>query len=56
MEIAKQAIEKAKIDGRDLVIIDTAGRLHIDENFDGRITKHQRQSQIQAKSYSLSTQ
>ena len=32
MEIAKQAIEKAKIDGRDLVIIDTAGRLHIDEN------------------------
>jgi signal peptide binding domain len=32
VEIAKQAIEKAKIDGRDLVIIDTAGRLHIDEN------------------------
>ena len=31
VEIAKQAIEKAKIDGRDLVIIDTAGRLHIDE-------------------------
>ena len=32
VEIAKQAIEKAKNDGRDLVIIDTAGRLHIDEN------------------------
>ena len=31
VEIAKQAIEKAKMDGRDLVIIDTAGRLHIDE-------------------------
>ena len=25
-------MKKAKIDGRDLVIIDTAGRLHIDEN------------------------
>ena len=31
VEIAKQAIERATIDGRDLVIIDTAGRLHIDE-------------------------
>ena len=31
VEIAKQAIEHATIEGRDLVIIDTAGRLHIDE-------------------------
>ena len=31
VEIARQAIERATIDGRDLVIIDTAGRLHIDE-------------------------
>ncbi len=31
VEIAKQAIERATIEGRDLVIIDTAGRLHIDE-------------------------
>ena len=30
-EIARQAIERATIEGRDLVIIDTAGRLHIDE-------------------------
>ncbi|MGO4887809.1 signal recognition particle protein [Anaerobacillus sp. MEB173] len=31
VEIAKQAIEKAKEDHHDYVIIDTAGRLHIDE-------------------------
>ena len=32
VEIAKQAIEKAKEDHNDYVLIDTAGRLHIDEN------------------------
>lgn len=32
VEIARQAIERATLDGRDLVIIDTAGRLHIDEH------------------------
>ncbi|MGG4348517.1 signal recognition particle protein [Bacillus licheniformis] len=31
VEIAKQAIEKAKEDHQDYVLIDTAGRLHIDE-------------------------
>ncbi|MBY0097607.1 signal recognition particle protein [Mesobacillus maritimus] len=31
VEIARQAIEKAKEDHNDYVIIDTAGRLHIDE-------------------------
>lgn len=31
VEIAKQAIEKAKTDHHDYVLIDTAGRLHIDE-------------------------
>lgn len=31
VEIAKQAIDKAIVDGRDLVIIDTAGRLHVNE-------------------------
>ncbi|MGY3724433.1 signal recognition particle subunit FFH/SRP54 (srp54) [Granulicatella balaenopterae] len=31
VEIARQGIERAKIDGRDLVIIDTAGRLHVDD-------------------------
>jgi signal recognition particle subunit SRP54 len=30
-EIAAKGIEKARAEGRDLVIIDTAGRLHIDE-------------------------
>lgn len=31
VEIAKQGIEEAKKNGNDVVIIDTAGRLHIDE-------------------------
>ena len=31
VEIARQAVEHAKIHGNDPVIIDTAGRLHIDE-------------------------
>ena len=32
VEIVKKAIEEAKNQGRDVLIIDTAGRLHIDEN------------------------
>ena len=32
VEIAKEAVDYAKYYGRDPVIIDTAGRLHIDEN------------------------
>ncbi len=32
VEIAKQAVEKAKEEHCDYVLIDTAGRLHIDEN------------------------
>ncbi|MCD6549067.1 MAG: signal recognition particle protein [Thermodesulfobacterium sp.] len=32
LEIVKKAIEMAKENGRDIVIIDTAGRLHIDED------------------------
>ena len=31
MEIAKNAIKHAKDYGNDIVILDTAGRLHIDE-------------------------
>lgn len=31
VEIAKRGLAKAKEDGHDLVIIDTAGRLHVDE-------------------------
>ncbi|PNK60169.1 signal recognition particle protein [Psychrobacter sp. FDAARGOS_221] len=32
IDIAKRAIEEAKIQYQDILIIDTAGRLHIDEN------------------------
>ncbi|EIA19591.1 signal recognition particle protein [Listeria fleischmannii] len=37
VEIAKQAIEKAKEEHLDYVIIDTAGRLHIDEELMGEL-------------------
>lgn len=37
IDIAKQAISKAKEDHHDYVIIDTAGRLHIDENLMGEL-------------------
>lgn len=32
VDIAKEAVEKAKEDHNDYVIVDTAGRLHVDEN------------------------
>lgn len=37
VEIARQAIEKAKEDHNDYVLIDTAGRLHVDENLMGEL-------------------
>jgi signal recognition particle subunit SRP54 len=37
VEIAKQAIIKAKEDHNDYVLIDTAGRLHVDENLMGEL-------------------
>ncbi|MCZ0872214.1 signal recognition particle protein [Peribacillus sp. AS_2] len=37
VEIAKQAIEKSKEEHHDYVLIDTAGRLHVDENLMGEL-------------------
>ncbi len=37
VEIAKQAIEKAKEEHHDYVLIDTAGRLHVDEDLMGEL-------------------
>ncbi|MDQ0217106.1 signal recognition particle protein [Peribacillus cavernae] len=37
VEIARQAIEKAKEEHNDYVLIDTAGRLHVDENLMGEL-------------------
>lgn len=37
VEIAKQAIAKAKEDHNDYVLIDTAGRLHVDESLMGEL-------------------
>jgi signal recognition particle subunit SRP54 len=39
VEIARQGVEKAKADGVDTVIIDTAGRLQIDENLMGELAR-----------------
>ena len=39
VEIAKQAIAKAKEDHHDYVLIDTAGRLHIDEELMDELAK-----------------
>ncbi|WMT27829.1 signal recognition particle protein [Bacillus aerius] len=39
VEIAKQAIEKAKEEHHDYVILDTAGRLHIDEDLMDELQK-----------------
>lgn len=39
VEIARQGVEKAKADGVDVVIIDTAGRLQIDENMMGELKR-----------------
>ncbi|RFU68831.1 signal recognition particle protein [Bacillus sp. V59.32b] len=37
VEISRQAIEKAKEEHNDYVLIDTAGRLHVDENLMGEL-------------------
>ena len=39
VEIAKAGIEHAKKNGNDMVIVDTAGRLHIDEDLMGELVK-----------------
>ena len=36
VDIAKAAVEHSKRYGNDILIIDTAGRLHIDEELMGR--------------------
>ncbi|SFD81259.1 signal recognition particle subunit FFH/SRP54 (srp54) [Lentibacillus persicus] len=37
VDIAKEAVEQAKAEHHDYVIIDTAGRLHVDENLMGEL-------------------
>ena len=39
VEIAKAGVEFAKKNGHDMVFIDTAGRLHIDEELMGELVK-----------------
>jgi signal recognition particle subunit SRP54 len=39
VEVCTGAIKKARTDGRDIVILDTAGRLHIDEELMGQLAR-----------------
>lgn len=37
VKVCKEALEKSKLEGRDILILDTAGRLHIDEELMGQL-------------------
>ncbi len=49
VEIAKQAIAKAKEEHHDYVLIDTAGRLHIDEESNGGIRNRSKKLRTRMK-------
>jgi len=42
VDIAAWALDRAKMDGKDVLIIDTAGRLHIDEDLMGELAEIRR--------------
>lgn len=39
LEVAKEALEHAKANGNDIVLLDTAGRLHVDEALMGELSE-----------------
>jgi signal recognition particle subunit SRP54 len=39
VEIAAWALERAKVEGKDVLIVDTAGRLHVDEELMGELVR-----------------
>ncbi len=39
VEIARWALERAKEEGKDVLIVDTSGRLHIDEELMGELVR-----------------
>jgi len=47
VRVAKEALHKAKIDGYDVLIVDTAGRLHIDEQLMGELEQLKKNLQPQ---------
>ena len=55
VEIAKKAVAHAKDYGNDLVILDTAGRLHIDEELMEELSTHQGDRVSRRRSCSSST-
>jgi signal recognition particle subunit SRP54 len=42
VEIARWALDRAKMDGKDVLIVDTAGRLHVDERLMGELVEIRR--------------
>ncbi len=44
VEVAQWAVQRAKQDGRDVLIVDTAGRLHIDDELMDQLTKIKRRT------------
>ena len=47
VRVAKEALHKAKVDGYDVLIVDTAGRLHIDEQLMGELEQLKKNLQPQ---------
>jgi signal recognition particle subunit SRP54 len=45
LNIFPDALKKANLEGRDIIILDTAGRLHIDENLMGELEELKRTAQ-----------
>ena len=55
VEIAKWALERARQDGKDVLIVDTAGRLHVDEELMAELVRDPRGRQAPTTSCSSST-
>ncbi len=52
VEIARWALERARTAGKDVLIVDTAGRLHLDSGADGRARGDPRRDQARSRSCS----
>ena len=45
VDIARWALDRAKIEGKDVLIVDTSGRLHVDEALMAELVQHPRRGQ-----------
>ena len=55
LEIVRGAIREAKLSACDVILVDTAGRLHIDDDADGRAEHAEEGTAAQRKSCSWPT-